>query len=80
MESLERYRRHLKRRNFSPHTVRCSVDILSQFVDWLNAPLDRVLYERVKFSVSVDGPSALIKTPPVPGMVSSDDVVILGPI
>jgi site-specific recombinase XerD len=42
MESIERYRRHLKRRNFSSHTVRCYVNILSQFVDWLGSPLDRV--------------------------------------
>jgi hypothetical protein len=36
MESIERYRRYLKRRNFSAHTLKAYMNILSQFTDWLN--------------------------------------------
>jgi len=39
METIDRYRRFLKRRNFSPHTVKNYLNILSHFVSWLNVPL-----------------------------------------
>ncbi len=42
MESIDRYRRYLKRRNFSPHTVKAYMNILDQFIDWLAAPLNDV--------------------------------------
>jgi site-specific recombinase XerD len=38
MESIERYRRYLKRRNFSAHTLKAYMNILSQFTDWLSVP------------------------------------------
>jgi site-specific recombinase XerD len=42
MESTDRYRRYLKRRNFSPHTVKAYMNILSQFTEWLTIPLNEV--------------------------------------
>gem|GEM_PF-5321469 len=39
METTDRYRRFLKRRNFSPHTVKAYMNILSQFITWLAIPL-----------------------------------------
>ena len=42
METTERYRRFLKRRNFSPHTVKNYMSILSHFTDWLIIPLNEV--------------------------------------
>ena len=42
MESTDRYRRYLKRRNFSPHTVKAYMNILAQFTDWLTVSLSDV--------------------------------------
>jgi site-specific recombinase XerD len=42
MESTDRYRRYLKRRNFSPHTVKNYLNILSHFTTWLIVPLHEV--------------------------------------
>ncbi len=42
MESTDRYRRYLKRRNFSAHTVKTYMNILDQFIDWLTIPLSDV--------------------------------------
>lgn len=42
METTDRYRRFLKRRNFSPHTVKNYMSILSHFTDWLIIPLTEV--------------------------------------
>ena len=42
MEATDRYRRFLKRRNFSPHTVKAYMNILSQFTAWLAMPLTEV--------------------------------------
>jgi site-specific recombinase XerD len=42
MEITDRYRRFLKRRNFSPHTVKNYMSILSHFTDWLIIPLTEV--------------------------------------
>jgi site-specific recombinase XerD len=39
MERIDRYRRHLKRRNFSYHTVKSYLNILDQFTAWLPVPL-----------------------------------------
>jgi site-specific recombinase XerD len=35
------FRRHLKRRNYSPHTVKYYLNILKQFVIWLDVPLEQ---------------------------------------
>jgi site-specific recombinase XerD len=39
MERIDRYRRYLKRRNFSSHTVKSYLNILDQFMSWLTASL-----------------------------------------
>lgn len=39
MERIDRYRRYLKRRNFSSHTVKSYLNILDQFTAWLTVPL-----------------------------------------
>lgn len=39
MERIDRYRRYLKRRNFSSHTVKSYLNILDQFTAWLPVPL-----------------------------------------
>jgi site-specific recombinase XerD len=39
MDSTDRYRRYLKRRNFSSHTVKSYLNILAQFTAWLTVPL-----------------------------------------
>jgi site-specific recombinase XerD len=39
METIDRYRRFLKRRNFSPHTIKSYMNILSHFTAWLTVPL-----------------------------------------
>jgi site-specific recombinase XerD len=39
MDSTDRYRRYLKRRNFSSHTVKNYLNILAQFTAWLTVPL-----------------------------------------
>ena len=38
---LVRYQRALKRKNYSPHTVKSYVNILDQFIRWLTVPLSR---------------------------------------
>lgn len=35
------YRRHLKRRNYSAHTIKYYLNVIKQFVIWLNVPLER---------------------------------------
>lgn len=35
------FRRHLKRRNYSPHTVKYYLNVLKQFVVWLALPLEQ---------------------------------------
>jgi site-specific recombinase XerD len=39
MERIDRYRRYLKRRNFSSHTIKSYLNILDQFTAWLAVPL-----------------------------------------
>jgi site-specific recombinase XerD len=47
MEITDRYRRFLKRRNFSPHTVKAYMNILSQFITWLAMPLNEVTRKEI---------------------------------
>ena len=47
MESTDRYRRYLKRRNFSPHTVKAYMNMLSQFTDWLTVPLSETTRKEI---------------------------------
>jgi len=35
------YRRYLKRRNYSPHTIKYYLNVIKQFVIWLNVPLEQ---------------------------------------
>ncbi len=41
------FRRHLKRRNFSPHTVKYYLNIIKQYVIWLDVPLEQATYEKI---------------------------------
>jgi site-specific recombinase XerD len=41
------FRRHLKRRNFSPHTVKYYLNIIKQYVIWLDVPLEQATAEKV---------------------------------
>jgi site-specific recombinase XerD len=41
------FRRHLKRRNYSPHTVKYYLNIIKQYVIWLNIPLEQATVEKV---------------------------------
>ena len=47
MEATDRYRRFLKRRNFSPHTVKAYMNILSQFMAWVTIPLTEVTRKEI---------------------------------
>ena len=41
------FRRHLKRRNFSPHTVKYYLNIIKQYVIWLDVPLEQATSEKI---------------------------------
>jgi site-specific recombinase XerD len=41
------FRRHLERRNFSPHTVKYYLNIIKQYVIWLDVPLEQATVEKV---------------------------------
>ena len=41
------FRRHLKRRNYSPHTVKYYLNIIKQYVIWLNVPLEQVTCQKI---------------------------------
>ena len=42
------FRRYLKRRNYSPHTVKYYLNVLKQFVLWLNVPLEQVSADKIE--------------------------------
>jgi site-specific recombinase XerD len=42
------FRRYLKRRNYSPHTVKYYLNVLKQFVLWLNVPLEQVTKDKIE--------------------------------
>ena len=44
---LVRYQRALKRKNYSPHTVKSYVNILDQFIRWLTVPLFEVTCKEI---------------------------------
>jgi site-specific recombinase XerD len=50
MEPIElvRYRRALKRKNYSPHTVKTYVNILDHFIRWLTVPLPEVTRKEIE--------------------------------
>lgn len=41
------FRRYLKRRNYSQHTVKYYLNILKQYVIWLNVPLEQATSEKI---------------------------------
>ena len=41
------FRRHLKRRNYSSHTVKYYLNIIKQYVIWLDVPLEQALSEKI---------------------------------
>jgi len=46
-DSIVSYRRHLKRRNYSIHTIKNYMNVLKHFVVWVNVPLEEVDHEKV---------------------------------
>jgi len=46
-DSVISYRRYLKRRNYSPHTIKNYMNRLKHFVLWVDLPLEQVDYEKV---------------------------------
>ena len=42
------FRRYLKRRNYSPHTVKYYLNVIRQFVLWLNVPLEQVGVDKIE--------------------------------
>jgi site-specific recombinase XerD len=46
-DSIISYRRYLKRRNYSPHTIKNYLNRLKHFVLWVDVPLEQVDYEKV---------------------------------
>jgi site-specific recombinase XerD len=42
------FRRHLKRRNYSPHSVKYYMNILKHFVLWVDVPLEQVTVEKIE--------------------------------
>ena len=47
METIERYRRSLKRKNFSAHTIKNYMHRMHLFTLWLHVPLDRVTRQEI---------------------------------
>lgn len=45
--SIVNYRRYLKRRNYSPHTVKSYLNLLKGFVVWVDVPIEEVTYRKV---------------------------------
>ena len=46
-ESIVHYRRHLKRRNYSAHTVKNYMNTLKQFIVWVDLPIEQVTAKKV---------------------------------
>ena len=46
-DSIVSYRRHLKRRNYSIHTIKNYMNVLKHFVVWVNVPLEEVDHAKV---------------------------------
>ena len=42
------FRRHIKRRNYSPHTVKYYLSVIKQFVLWLNVPLEYADVDKIE--------------------------------
>jgi site-specific recombinase XerD len=46
-DSIINYRRYLKRKNYSPHTLRSYLNNLKQFVVWLDEPVEQVTHKKI---------------------------------
>ena len=46
-DAIVRYRRYLKRRNYSPHTIRNYMNTLKHFVLWLDEPIEKVSHKKM---------------------------------
>lgn len=46
-ESIVHYRRHLKRKNYSAHTVKNYMNSLKQFIVWVDVPIEQVSARKV---------------------------------
>ena len=42
------FRRHIKRRNYSPHTVKYYLSVIRQFLLWLNVPLEQAGVDQIE--------------------------------
>ena len=42
------FRRYLKRRNYSPHTLKYYLNVIRQFVLWLNVPLEQAGVDKIE--------------------------------
>jgi site-specific recombinase XerD len=47
METIDRYRRSLKRKNYSAHTVKSYMNILENFTRWLSVPVTEVTRKEI---------------------------------
>jgi len=54
-DAVARYRRFLKRRNYSTHTVKNYINILGYFSVWLQVPIG-FLATGARFLLTIDGP------------------------
>ena len=45
-DSIVHYRRHLKRKNYSAHTVINYMSSLKQFIVWVDVPIEKVTAEK----------------------------------
>jgi site-specific recombinase XerD len=48
IDVIVNFRRYLKRRNYSPHTLRYYLNAIKQFVIWLNVPLEQVRTDKIE--------------------------------
>lgn len=46
-ESIVHYRRHLKRRNYSAHTVKNYMNTLKHFIVWVDVPIEQVTAKKI---------------------------------
>jgi len=46
-DAIVHYRRHLKRRNYSPHTIKNYMNTLKHFVLWLAEPIEKVTHQKM---------------------------------
>jgi site-specific recombinase XerD len=51
INAIVNYRRHLKRRNYSVHTVKNYMNTLRHFVLWVNVPIEQVTYAKINLYI-----------------------------